>query len=160
MSIKRSVSWVQSQRHRAYKPKELEADITAIELFFNKCEIKCNSSKWRGLVTGWPPSNQPCLATKQKPTANHKTKRKKTKIVLSSLGNVSCASFLKHTPPKIPVSPFYSGLSRRILRREVYPYGGNRLFPELEKSLFLKPMHSTRWHERIILFWLKLEIHL
>ena len=32
--------------------KELEADIKAIGPFAKKCETNCNSSKWRGLVTG------------------------------------------------------------------------------------------------------------
>ena len=50
------------------------------------------------------------------------------------------------------------GLSRSDSRTEVYPYGGNRLFPELEKPLFLKPIAPTQWHQRMLLFWLKLEI--
>lgn len=96
-----------------------------------------------------------CLLPSRNPQPITRPKREKTKIVLSwEMYPVPSSC---HTPCATAYL-LNLGLSRSDSRREVYPYGGNRLFPELEKPLFLKPIAPTQWHQRMLLFWLKLEI--
>lgn len=98
-----------------------------------------------------------CLLPSRNPQPITRPKTEKTKIVFSwDMYPVpsSCHN------PCVTAHPLDLGLSGSDSGTEVYPYGGNRLFPELEKPLFLKPIAATRWHQTMLLFWLKLETHL
>lgn len=124
--------------------KELEADIKAMGPFAKKCETNCNSNKWRGLVTGLTFRKQSrllCLLQSRNPQPFTRPKREKTKIEPSQ-------KYILHrllaTPCCVNAHLLNLGLiTRGVSRREVYLYGGNRLFPELEKPLFVKPIVPT-----------------